>query len=109
MRARSELRQRTMAELPQKPVDILVQVVIIGSVKVNRLEKGLVEMKSRIMSALAVVTAVAFVSLLLVSVVAYPMHIGEPSYYHTARIDCLFAACTCALSAILATIASEHF
>ena len=65
-------------------------------------------MKSRIMSALAVVTAVAFVSLLLVAVVAFPMHFGEPSYYHVARVDCLAAACTCALVAIALAIASAR-
>ena len=65
-------------------------------------------MKSRIISSLAVVAAVAFVSLLLVAVVAYPMHIGEPSYYHVARVDCLAAACTCALVAIASAIASAR-
>lgn len=62
-------------------------------------------MKSRIMSAVAVVAAVAFMALLLVDVVAFPMHIGEPSYYHVARVDCLAAACTCALVAIASVIA----
>ena len=62
-------------------------------------------MKSRIISAIAVVAAVAFISLILVSVVAFPMHIGEPSYYHVARVDCLVAACICALVSIASTIA----
>ena len=62
-------------------------------------------MKSRIISSLAVVAAIAFMALLLVSVVAFPMHIGEPSYYHVARVDCLAAACICALVAIASTIA----
>ena len=63
-------------------------------------------MKTRIMPSIAVVTAIAFVALLLVAVVAFPMHIGEPSYYHIARVDCLLAACTCGLSSILAAIVS---
>lgn len=66
-------------------------------------------MKSRIIPAIAVIAAIAFASLLLVAVVAYPMHIGEPSYYHVARVDCLVAACTCALvSAIASAIASAR-
>ena len=71
--------------------------------------KGLIEMKSHIMSSIVIVTFFAFIVLLLVTIIAFPMHIGEPSYYHTARADCLLAACTCALSAILAAIASAHF
>ena len=70
--------------------------------------KGLIEMKSRIISSLAVVAAVAFMLLLLVDVVAFPMHIGEPSYYHVARVDCLVAACACALVAIASAIASAR-
>ena len=65
-------------------------------------------MKFRIIPAIAVVAAIAFVSLLLVDVVAYPMHIGEPSYYHAARVDCLVAACICALVSIASTIASAR-
>lgn len=65
-------------------------------------------MKSRIMPVVAVVAAIAFVALLLVAVVAYPMHIGEPSYYHVARVDCLVAACACALVAIASAIASAR-
>lgn len=65
--------------------------------------KGLVEMKSRIITAVAVVTAIVCALLLLVAVVAYPMHIGEPSYYHVARVDCLVAACTCALASAIAS------
>ena len=68
--------------------------------------KGLIAMKSRIIPAVAVVTAIVCALLLLVAVVAYPMHIGEPSYYHAARVDCLAAACTCALVAIASAIAS---
>ena len=66
-------------------------------------------MKSRIMASITIVTFFAFIVLLLVAVVAFPMHIGEPSYYHTARVDCLLAACTCGLSSVLAAIASVHF
>ena len=62
-------------------------------------------MKSRIITAVAVVTAIVC---LLGAVVAYPMHIGEPSYYHTARVDCLVAACTCALVSIASAIASAR-
>ena len=66
--------------------------------------KGLVEMKSRIITAVAVVTAIVCASLLLGAVVAYPMHIGEPSYYHAARVDRLVAACTCALVSIAVAV-----
>ena len=69
----------------------------------------MIEMKSRIIPAIAVVAFVAFVLLLLAADVAYPMHIGEPSYYHVARIDCLVAASTCGLVAILAATAAAHF
>lgn len=65
-------------------------------------------MKSRIMTVVAVVAAIAVAALLLVAVVAYPMHIGEPSYYHVARVDCLVAACACALVAIASAIASAR-
>lgn len=64
--------------------------------------KGL---KSRIITAVAVVTAIVCALLLLVDVVAYPMHIGEPSYYHVARVDCIAAACICALVSIASSIA----
>ena len=62
-------------------------------------------MVSRVISAVAVVTAIAFALLLFVAAVAYPMHIGEPSYYHVARVDCLVAACACALVSIASAIA----
>ena len=65
-------------------------------------------MKSRIISSLAVVATIAFMALLLVAVVAFPMHFGEPSYYHAARVDCLAAACICALVAIASAIASAR-
>ena len=65
-------------------------------------------MKSRIISSLAVVATIAFAVLLLVAVVAFPMHIGEPSYYHVARVDCLAAACTCALVSIASAITSAR-
>lgn len=63
-------------------------------------------MKPRIMSTIAIAAIIVCIGSLLAAVVAYPMHIGEPSYYHIARVDCLLVACTCGLSAILATIAS---
>ena len=66
-------------------------------------------MKSSIVSSIAIVTSIVFIVLLLVAVIAFPMHIGEPSYYHVARVDCLVAACTCALVAIASAIASAHF
>ena len=66
-------------------------------------------MKSRVIAAVAVVTAFVCALLLLVAIAAYPMHIGEPSYYHVARVDCLVAACTCALVSIVSAIASAHF
>ena len=62
-------------------------------------------MKSRIITTVAVVTAIVCALLLLVAVVAYPMHFGEPSYYHAARVDCLVAACTCALVSIASAVA----
>ena len=65
-------------------------------------------MKSRIISSIAVVAAIAFAVLLLVAVVAFPMHFGEPSYYHVARVDCLAAAFTCALVSIASAIASAR-
>ena len=62
-------------------------------------------MRSRIIAAVAVVTAIACIALLFVAAVAYPMHIGEPSYYHTARVDCLVGASACAIVSIV----SAHF
>ncbi len=72
-------------------------------------QKGMIDMKSRFFAVVAVAFAVAFVALLLVAAIAYPMHIGEPSYYHVARIDCIVAACPCGLAAIGCAIASAHF
>lgn len=63
--------------------------------------KGMNEMKSHIIPSVIIVAVITFAALLLVAVVAYPMHIGEPSYYHVARVDCLVAACICALVAIV--------
>ena len=61
----------------------------------------------RILSAVAVGGLILFASLLLVAAVAYPMHVGEPTYFHVARLHCLVAACTCALvSAVSATVAT---
>ena len=65
-------------------------------------------MKSNIVSSIAIVTFIVFIVLLLVAVVAFPMHIGEPSYYHVARVDCLLAACFCALVAIVSAIVSAR-
>ena len=65
-------------------------------------------MKSRIITAVAVVAAIVCALLLLVAAAAYPMHIGEPSYYHVACVDCLVAACACALVSIASAIASAR-
>ena len=62
-----------------------------------------------ILSAVAVVAMVAFVLLIVGADIAYPMHLGEPSWYHVARVDCLVAACTCAFVAFVSAIASAHF
>lgn len=61
-----------------------------------------------ILSAVAVVAAVSFVLLLVVADIAYPMHIGEPSYYHVGRVNCLTAACTCAFVSF-ASFVLPHF
>ena len=66
-------------------------------------------MKSRIIAAVAVVALIMFAILLVYAVVAYPAHLGEPSYYHTARVECLVAACACGLAAITSAIAAVHF
>ena len=66
-------------------------------------------MKSRIIAAFAVVALIAFFALMVAADVAYPMHIGEPAYYHVARVNCLVGASACALASILAAIASAHF
>ena len=63
-------------------------------------------MKSRIIPSIIIVAVIAFTALLLVAVVAFPMHVGEPSYYHVARVDCLLAACTCGIVAIVSAIVS---
>ena len=70
----------------------------------------------RILSIVAIAAPIAFVAMIIVAMIAYPMHIGEPSWYHVARIDCLMAATACglvavvsAVSAIASAIASVHF
>ena len=68
----------------------------------------MVIMKSRIMANIAVVTFAAFVLLLIVACVAWPTHIGEPSYYHVARCNCLVAATACTLGSILSAIVAAH-
>ena len=65
-------------------------------------------MKSTL-STISVVAAVMFAVMLVYSVDAYPMHFGEPSWYHAARVDCLVAACTCALVSIASALTSTHF
>ena len=66
-------------------------------------------MKSRILSAITVAALIVFALLIIISVVAYPMHVGEPTYYHVARVDCLTAATVCGLVAIVSAITSAHF
>ena len=62
-----------------------------------------------ILSAVAVVAAVSFVLLMVVAEIAYPMHIGEPSWYHVGRVDCLLAAVICAFVSFASALASAHF
>ena len=59
----------------------------------------------KILPAIAVVALIVGALLLLVAIAAYPMHIGEPSYYHVARINCLVAASACLLVSIVAATA----
>ena len=63
-------------------------------------------MKSRILSAIAVVTLIAFVVLIIISMIAYPTHLGEPSYYHAARVACRMAAVLCGIVSFSAALAS---
>lgn len=65
-------------------------------------------MKSHIIPSIIIVAVITFAALLLVDVVAFPMHIGEPSYYHVARVDCLLGACSCGIVAIVSAIASAY-
>ena len=58
---------------------------------------GLVEMKKN----LPIVAFIAFFVLIMVAEIAFPTHLGEPSWYHVARIDCLMAATVCGLVAIV--------
>ena len=71
-------------------------------------QKGLVEMKSRILSTIAVIALIAFVILYIYAVTAYPMHIGEPSYYHVARVECLLKATICGFASFIAAIAAAE-
>ena len=63
----------------------------------------------RILSIVAIAALIALVAMVIVAMIAYPMHLGEPSWYHVARIDCLVAATACGLVAIVSAIASVHF
>ena len=65
-------------------------------------------MKSTL-STISIITLIAFALLLVVSMLAYPTHLGEPSYYHVARIYCLVAATTCAITSFVSAIAAAHF
>ena len=66
-------------------------------------------MKSRILSAIAVVALIMFVALCIYAMVAYPAHLGEPSYYHEARVDCLMAAVYCGFISFVSALASVDF
>ena len=61
-----------------------------------------------ILSAVAVVAVVAAVSAVVVAMAAYPMHIGEPTYYHVGRVSCLQEAVICAFVSF-ASFVSAHF
>ena len=63
----------------------------------------------RILLAVAVVALIMFAILLLLADVAYPMHIGEPSYYHVMRIYYLNAAGGCGIVAIVAATVAANF
>ena len=65
-------------------------------------------MKS-ILSTIAIATCIMFFAVLIIGTVAYPMHLGEPAYYHVARVDCLVAAVTCALVSITSAFAATRF
>ena len=62
-------------------------------------------MKS-ILATISIITLIAFAALLVVGMIAYPAHLGEPSYYHAARIHCLVAATTCAITSFVSAIAA---
>ena len=49
----------------------------------------------KILSFVAVAAFIAFAVLLIYSAGAYPMHFGEPTWYHEARVDCLMKAVIC--------------
>ena len=55
----------------------------------------------RILSIVSIAALIAFGCLLLVAMIAYPMHLGEPSWYHTARVDCLKAAIVCVINFVV--------
>ena len=59
-----------------------------------------------IMSAVAVATLIAFAVLAIYAMTAYPMHLGEPAYYHIARTDCLMVAVIFGLVSFVSAMAS---
>ena len=61
-------------------------------------------MKSRITFIVAIAALILCALLLIFAMVAYPMHIGEPTHFHVARTECLTAAAACALVAILSAL-----
>ena len=63
----------------------------------------------RILSTIAVVALIAFVLLFIFAVIAFPAHLGEPSYYHVARIYCLLAAVICGFVSFVSALASVDF
>ena len=63
----------------------------------------------KVLSFVAVVAITAFVLLMVIAMTAYPMHIGEPTYFHVARCNCLVAAAICGLVSFISGIVSVHF
>ena len=63
----------------------------------------------RFLSVIAMLALIMFVLLLVVAAAAYPMHIGEPSWYHACRVDCVMAAAICGLVSFVSVLVSVHF
>ena len=93
--------------LTANSVHVIIETVPRGTRVVSSFER-MIEMRSRIIANIAVVTFVAFALLLIVPCIAWLMHIGEPSYYHVARVDCLVAATACALVSFVSAIVAAH-
>ena len=63
----------------------------------------------KVLSFVAATAAVAAIALLMTPVLCYPMHFGEPTYFHIARCNCLVAAVACGLVSFVSAIVSVHF